>query len=132
MEGGVMAAVIRFTTNAFDVTREHPNPINPIYGESLLLWLAQRLKGHLHIPRPECEDWGWYTDIDWRGRSYMLGASSTDEENGEREWILQIVKHRTLKERLLRKEKMATDDECAEFFRKLLEAEPAFTSLSVD
>ena len=127
-----MAAVIRFTTKAFDVSREHPNTINPIYGESLLLWLGQRLKGHLNIPRPECEDWGWYTEIEWRGRSYMLGSSAMEEENGEREWVLQIVKHRTLKERLLRREKMGTDDECAQFFQKLLEAESSFSGVSVD
>jgi hypothetical protein len=127
-----LAAVIRFTTSAFDVTREHPNPINPIYGESLLLWLAQQIKGRIAIARPEPEDWGWYADIDWNGRAYMLGAAAMDEENGEREWVLQIIKHRTLKERLLGREKMRAGDECAEFFRKILEAEPRFTGVSVD
>jgi hypothetical protein len=127
-----LAAVIRFTTSAFDVTREHPNPINPIYGESLLLWLAQQIKGRIAIARPEPEDWGWYADIDWNGRAYMLGAAAMDEENGAREWVLQIIKHRTLKERLLGREKMRPGDECAEFFRKILEAEPRFTGVSLD
>ena len=127
-----MATVIRFTTNAFDVTRERKNPINPIYGESLLLWLRQQFLGRIAIARPEPEDWGWYADIDWNGRAYMLGASATDEENGQREWVLQIVKHRTLKERLLRREKMGPQDECAEFFKRVLEGEPRFSGVSVD
>ena len=36
------AAVIRFTTKLFDVTKERPNDINAIYGVSLLLWLADK------------------------------------------------------------------------------------------
>jgi hypothetical protein len=36
------AAVIRFTTKLFDVTKERPNDINSIYGVSLLLWLADK------------------------------------------------------------------------------------------
>jgi hypothetical protein len=62
----------------------------------------------------------------------MLGASASDEEDGQREWILQIVKHRTLKERLLGKEKMTARDECAVYLRQLLESEDAFTGVSVD
>ena len=127
-----MATVIRFTTSAFDVTRERKNPINPIYGESLLLWITQQIRGRIAIAHPAPEDWGWYADIDWNGRAYMLGAAAMDEEDGQREWVLQIVKHRTLKERLLGREKMRAEDECAAFFRKLVEAEPRFSSVSVD
>ena len=126
------ATVIRFTTKLFDVTKERPNNINPIYGESLLLWLADKLKSKVPVPVPQTEDWGWYVDIDWNGRHYMLGASASDEEDGEREWILQIVKHRTFKERLLGKEKMTARDECAVYLRQLLESEGAFTGVSVD
>ena len=126
------ATVIRFTTKLFDVTKERPNDINPIYGESLLLWLADKLKGQVTVPEPQTEDWGWYVDIDWKGRQYMLGASASDEENGQREWVLQIVKHRSLKERLLGKEKMTARDECAAYLRQLLESERAFSGVSVD
>ena len=127
-----MAAVIRFTTNAFDVTRERKNPINPIYGESLLLWLRQQTMGRIPMARPEPEDWGWYSDLEWNGRAYMLGAVSMDGENGQREWVLQIVKHRTIKEKLLRRERMGPEDECAEFFRRILAAEPRFSDVSLD
>ena len=127
------AIVIRFTTGLFDVAKERPNEINPIHGESLLLWLAEKLKGQVAVPVPETEDWGWYVDIDWKGRSYMLGASASEgEESGQREWVLQIVKHRTLIERLLGKERMTAEDECAAYLRHLLEHETAFQEVSVD
>jgi len=126
------ATVIRFTTRLFDVTKERPNDINPIYGESLLLWLADTLKGQIVVPEPQAEDWGWYVDIDWKGRQYMLGASASDEEGGQREWVLQVMKHRTLKERLLGKEKMTAEDECAAHIHHLLTSEKAFSDVSVD
>src|SRR5438874_5866719 len=118
------ATVVRFTTGLFDVANERPNDINPIHGESLLLWLAEKLKGQVAVPVPQAEDWGWYADIEWNGRSYTLGASASDEEEkGQREWVLQIVKHRTLKERLLSQEGMTAEDECAAYLRQLLEQE---------
>lgn len=126
------ATIIRFTTKLFDVTKERPNDINPIYGESLLLWLADKLKGRVTVPEPQTEDWGWYVDINWSGRQYMLGASASDEEQGQREWILQIVKHRTFKERLLGKEKITAHDECSMYLRQLIESESAFAEINVD
>ena len=127
-----MHPVIRFTTDMFDVTRERPNDINPIYGESLLLWLAERAKGAVAISAPAAEDWGWYVDIDWKGRGYMLGSSASRDETGQMEWVLQVVKHRSLSERLLRREKLTQDDECVRFFRQMLEREPAFSNLTVE
>jgi hypothetical protein len=38
-----MADVLRFTTALFDVSKERENPINPIPGESLLLWLKDKV-----------------------------------------------------------------------------------------
>ena len=84
------------------------------------------------MPEAETEDWGWYVNIDWGGRQYMLGASASDEEDGQREWVLQIVKHRTFKERLLGKEKMTAQDDCSVQLRLLLEAEGAFSGVRVD
>jgi hypothetical protein len=127
------AAVIRFKTALFDVTKERPNTINPIFGESLLLWLGNKLEGRVTFPQPATEDWGWYVDVDWEGRFYMLGASASDEEvNGEREWILQIVKHRSLKERLLGKEKMTGSDGCLHALLEILKREPSFSDVTVD
>jgi len=125
-------AVIRFSTSKFDVSAERPNPINPIPGESLLIWLRERASPKLVVSEPDAEDWGWYSFVEWNGRQYMLGSSASDEEAGEREWILQIEKHRTFKERLLGREKMLKGDQCAQFFQNLLEQESTFKEVSVD
>ena len=127
-----MTRVIRFNTARFDVAKERPNPINPIPGESLLLWLRERAKPHVEVTEPDAEDWGWYSFVDWKGRQYLLGSSASDEDSGQREWILQIDKQRSVKEALMGREKMAADDDCAQFFQQLLEDEPSFTSVSVD
>jgi len=127
-----MTRVIRFNTARFDVAKERPNPINPIPGESLLLWLRERAKPHVEVTEPDAEDWGWYSFVDWKGRQYLLGSSASDEDSGQREWILQIDKQRSVKETLMGREKMAADDDCAQFFQQLLQDEPSFTSVSVD
>jgi len=128
-----VARVLRFCTAAFDVTKERPNPINPIPGESLLLWLIEKAKGSVEISAPETEDWGWYSYAEWKGRKYLLGASASDEEtDGQREWVLQIDKQRSVKERLLGRANMSQDDECAQYFQSLLQREASFRDFSVD
>lgn len=124
--------VIRFTTSMFDVAKERPNPINPIAGESLLLWLKEKALPRVQVSEPDAEDWGWYSSVMFDGRNYMLGASASDEENGEREWVLQIVKHRSFVEKLLGREKLSQDDACASFFQSLLANETRFENVSVD
>ena len=127
------AAVIRFNTALFDVSKERPNPINPIYGESLLLWLAEQLSGRLTLTSPDTEDWGWYSTVDWHGRRYMLGSSASDEEvDGAREWVLQVVKHRTVKERLLGQETLTADDECVHLLLGVLRTDPAFMEITLE
>jgi hypothetical protein len=127
-----MAVVIALTTTLFDVTKERANPINPIAGESLLLWLRQKLGPGRNLTSPEPEDWGWYGMLDWDGRQYLIGASSDEPESGEREWILQIDKQRSVSEKLLGREKMGANDPCSRFIRQLIESEPGFTVVSID
>ena len=128
-----MARVLRFCTVAFDVTKERPNPINPIPGESLLLWLIEKAKGSVEISAPKTEDWGWYSYALWKGRKYLLGASASEEANdGKRERILQIVKQRSLTEKLLSRAKMSPDDECAGYFQSLLERDAGFRGVPAD
>lgn len=127
-----MAHVIRFSTAKFDVAQERPNPINPIPGASLLLWLRERARPEVAVTEPDAEDWGWYSTVEWKGRSYMLGSSASADESGEWEWILQIEKHRSVTEKLLGRAKMEGDDECAKYFGKLLEGEASFKGVSVD
>ena len=127
-----MTRVIRFTTSKFDVSKERPNPINPIPGESLLLWLRSQVLPEIAMSEPDAEDWGWYSSVEWKGRLYMIGSSASEEEGDEREWILQIDKHRSVKEKLFGSEKMSQDDECARYFQRLLEGEASFNAVSVD
>lgn len=125
--------VIRFSTSMFDVSKERPNPHNPIAGESLLNWLREKARPRYEVSAPDAEDWGWYSSLTCNGRTYLLGASaSDDEDDGGREWVLQIVKQRTLREKLLGRARMAADDECAAFFQRLLEREAGFNGVTID
>ena len=127
-----MAVVIRFTTDYFDVSRERENPINPIPGESLLLWLQERIGTTHAMTPPDAEDWGWYSVLEWEAREYLIGASAEEGEDGRYEWILQVDKIRSVSEKLLGREKMASDDRCAAYLKGLLAAEPAFHGLTLD
>lgn len=128
-----MAIVFRFTTSAIDLANEPVNEINPIPGASLLGWLAARARPRLAIPPADAEDWGWYSDVTWDGRAYLLGASGSEPEaDGSREWVVQVEKHRSLKERLLGRERMAADDLCAAFVLGLLRSEPRLGAVDVE
>ncbi len=67
-----MHHIITFKTTKFDVSKEKENPINPIYGYSLLDWLKDQLIERVEIESPDAEDWGWYSFLKWENRSYML------------------------------------------------------------
>ena len=49
-----------------------------------------------------------------------------------REWVLQIVKHRSLAEKLTGKEKMTTEDPCVQLLLQVLRNEPAFTDVALE
>ena len=123
--------VLRFRASVLDVSRERQNPISPIHGESLLRWIAERWSGASPVSEPAPEDWGWYAHVSWDGKRYMLGASCSDAPSGERDWVLQIVKFRTVGERLLGRNKMAKDDRCLREVLRLLETEPAFHDVTL-
>ena len=95
---------INFRTSMFDVSQEKENPYNPIYGVSLLLWLKEELKGKMEMTEPDAEDWGWYSELEWEGKHYMIGSTAFFEEGddpkAESDWAFQIVKFRSFKERL--------------------------------
>jgi hypothetical protein len=94
-----MHPVIHFQSRLFDVSGEPENSINPIPGSSLLEWLRSRALSDLAMSAPVAEDWGWYSHLDWQGRSYMVGACAHENPDGNHEWILQIEKSRPFKER---------------------------------
>lgn len=126
-------AVLRFRTARFDTTRERPNPTNPIFGESLLLWLRARLAPAHPMPAPEPEDWGWYSDLTWDGRAYLIGASSEGpEEDGLCEWVLQVEKKRSAMEKLTGRAKMDAADPCLRHLHALLAAEADVAGLELE
>jgi hypothetical protein len=70
--------------------------------------------------------------VEWDGRAYMLGSSASPEDGGDYEWVLQVVKTRSFKEKLFGRERMSADDACANFFQDLLEKEPSFEGVTAD
>lgn len=127
-----MHYIITFNTSKFDMTREDENCINPIYGQSLLVWLKNKVSATVQLDEPDTEDWGWYSTIDWKCRSYLLGASAAESDLSDYEWVFQVDKQRTFSEKLLGKNKMTKDDECLLFFKAIFDAEPEFKNVTIE
>lgn len=129
-----MSCLISFRTSKFDARSEPPNPINPIAGQSVLNWLRIELdRGQYVAADPAAEDWGWCIDVRSREASYMVGASAdVDDSVSEVDWILQVHKHRSLKEKLLGRNKMAADDPLVTFIEALVRADPQFLDVTID
>ncbi len=128
-----MSQVIYFKTSLFDVSQEPENPINPIYGESLLRWLRIELSGQMELSEPAAEDWGWYSELRFNGQDYLVGACAYFEEGDDPlqviDWVFQLHKHRSFKEKLLGQNKMDTQDGCLLFFKALFEANSSFKNI---
>lgn len=117
-----MHPVIELQTRKFDVSSEKENPINPIYGQSLLLWLREKAKGTVEVVEPDFEDWGWSSDLERQGNRYMLGASC----DGDETWIFQIDKNRTVLEKLLGRNRMTDAEEFWLYFVACLNRRASF------
>ena len=119
----------------FDVSRERENPTNPIYGITLLEWLRTELKGKIEINEPDAEDWGWYSELEFNGNNYLIGACAHYEEGDDPqkqiEWVFQVDKLRSFKEKILGKNKMSVSDSCFVFFKNLLDENPNFYEVQV-
>ena len=129
-----MAHVITFRTGKFDIKKETPNPINPIAGESVLLWLREKLQaGGYAVDAPATEDWGWYTGVKKDGALYLVGASAEADEPGpEIDWTVQIHRQRSFKDRLTGANKMTPDDALSRTIEELLRAEPGIGAIEAD
>jgi len=127
-----MHFAITFTSSKFDVTKEDENPINPIYGQSLLLWLKDKVSDTVELDVPDAEDWGWYSAIEWKGRLYLLGASAIENDTSSYDWVFQLDKHRSFKEKILGKEKMIGSDDCLQFFKSVFDVEPDFRNVEIE
>jgi hypothetical protein len=126
--------LISFTTGKFDATREPPNRINPIAGQSVLAWLrAELTKSGWNVSEPDAEDWGWYSIAQRAGASYLIGASGEEEGDAPpRDWIVQIHKQRTFVEKLTGKNKMSDADPLSAEIEALVRRSGELRNVAVD
>ncbi len=124
---------IAFVSNNFDPSKETANEINPIAGEGLLQWLSERLRATgFMVGAPEAEDWGWFTSVSHNGRTYMLGASGEPEAGtADIEWSVQLVKHRSVTDKLFGRNTLSPDDPVALAIERIIRADSAFHAVSV-
>ena len=128
-----MAYLISFTTAKFDVAHEEPNPINPIAGQSVLLWLREELSmAQYRVTEPDTEDWGWYIEVEGADESYLVGASADAAEPTQTvEWIVQVHKNRSLKDKLFGRNKMTADDPLFMLIEQIVRADGTIEQVSV-
>jgi hypothetical protein len=129
-----MPHLVSFRTARFDVRAEQPNPVNPIAGQAVLNWLRAHLaNARFTASEPDAEDWGWYIDVQGEGASYLVGASADAESaTPDVEWIIQVHKHRSLKDKLFGQNTLAVDDPLVAVIERLVRAEPQFSEVVVD
>jgi len=129
-----MAHVISFRSRKFDVMAETPNPTNPIAGQSVLRWLRAELgKAQYVATEPDTEDWGWYIDVTGNDGSYLVGASAdADGSTPEVEWVIQVHKHRSMKDKLLGRNTMAMDDALVALIERIVRGDSQISEVSVD
>lgn len=132
-----MAHTISFRTTLFDPSVEPENPYNPIAGQSALVWLRASVLGDgYQTSEPDCEDWGWYIEVQVADASYTVGATCflEDDEPAEEalDWMIQIDKHRSFGDTLRRKNAMASDDGLAQTIFDALDANAAFEDVELE
>jgi hypothetical protein len=128
-----MAHLISFVTDRFDPAKETPNPINPIPGEAMLLWLRDRLQPLSYdVTLPGAEDWGWYVHADRDGSRYLVGASGDAEIGGGLCWIIQIHKVRSLRDKVFARNRLVSNDGLSEVVERLARGETDFRNVSVE
>jgi hypothetical protein len=129
-----MAHLISFRTTKFNVTAETPNPINPIAGQSVLNWLrAQLTNTGYAATEPDTEDWGWYMNVEGDDASYLVGASTDAESSSPSvEWVVQVHKHRSMTDKLLVRNQMATDDALVTAIERIVRADAEILDVTVE
>lgn len=128
-----MAHLISFKTAKFDVAKETPNPTNPIAGQSVLGWLRDKLaEERYQCSEPDTEDWGWYIDVARGGARYLVGASADADASNPVDWIIQVHKHRSLKEKLLSRNKMTPDDPLSALIEHIFRSDTEIHEVAVE
>jgi hypothetical protein len=84
------------------------------------------------VSNPEPEDSGWYCYASKNGSRYLVGASGEPEgTNPNIEWIVQIHKVRSLKEKIFGLNKLNSDDRLSLAIEEVIRKEPDFRNVSV-
>jgi hypothetical protein len=129
-----VAHVFTFRSQQFQPADEQPNPINPIAGEGLLIWLATQLKARGYdCDVPDAEDWGWYTAVTNGAQTYLLGASGDWASPGaSTEWTVQLEVNRSLWNKLSGANKMLPNDAVSAAVERVLLGNPEVVDLEVE
>lgn len=128
-----MRHLISFTSLQFQVSAERPNPINPIAGDGLLQWLGELLTSEgYETTAPQPEDWGWYIHVKYWDTTYMIGASSDLDEPPPREWTIQILRERSLMDKILGRKKLARDDPLSAHIEAAIRGNPEMHEILVN
>ena len=129
-----MAHLVMFRSSKFDLSRETPNPINPLAGESVLLWLRDQLRSSSYqATAPAAEDWGWYMDVSGEGAAYLVGASAdVGEPSASIDWTIQIQRHRSLIDKLTGGHRMTDDDALAALVERIIRADPEIAQVQAE
>jgi hypothetical protein len=130
-----MAHLITFRTSRFDSSAEPANPINPIAGHAVLVWLVNSLRATGYEGgEPDAEDWGWYVDVTGPNATYLVGASGESKpgSNSAIDWTIQLHRHRSFTDKLLGRNVHAADDPLTALVERVVRAEPSFTNVDID
>ena len=132
-----MTILISFNTSKFDTSEERPNSINPIAGESVLHWLRDEiLLAPFSCTEPDCEGRGWYIDVTSPDGKYLIGSIAHIEAGARPgqavEWNIQIDKNRSIKEKILGRNKLNSEDPLVQQIVGSLRKEEAISDVMED
>jgi hypothetical protein len=129
-----MASLVSFRTARFDVRAETPNPMNPIAGQGVLMWLQLELaKAGYKATEPDPEDWGWYMDVQGAGGTYLVAASGDGEaQRPDVEWVIQIHKRRSLTDRIFGRNRLGADDPLVASIERIARAGDGISDVTVE
>jgi hypothetical protein len=72
-------------------------------------------------------------DVEGQGATYLVGASGEpDRPPPDMDWIIQVHKERSLKDKLTGKNKLADDDPFFALLEGLVRGEASFRDVSID
>ncbi len=128
---------ITFESERFNITQVKDYFINECcFGDDVAAFLHEKLSElGIDVNEPGQEDWGWYLEVEHEGQWYFLGISGNLQEvpnSKVGEWQIIIEKVRTLKDKLLKKNRLSEDEELIHLLRRVLGSDPAIAKLSVE